>query len=130
MYIHLNTNPLNKSTGDCIIRALSVLLNKSWDSIYCTLCTYGFKLKEWGNSAPVWESYLKDMGFKKSLFPDTCPNCYTIKDFCKDVRQIGGDYLLVTDSHVVVVKNGGYYIDTWDSGNEIPIYYWRNNKLS
>ena len=27
------------------------------------------------------------------------------------------------DGHVVTVQDGKYY-DTWDSGNEIPVYYW------
>lgn len=34
-----------------------------------------------------------------------------------------GRYLLALDQHVVAVVDGDYY-DTWDSGNEIPIYYW------
>ena len=34
-----------------------------------------------------------------------------------------GEYILGTGNHVVTVINGDYY-DTWDSGNEIPIYYF------
>ena len=35
-----------------------------------------------------------------------------------------GVYVVGLDSHVVAVIDG-IYIDTWDSGNEIPIYYWK-----
>lgn len=30
---------------------------------------------------------------------------------------------ILIDGHVVCVQDG-YYYDSWDSGNEIPIYYW------
>jgi hypothetical protein len=52
--------------------------------------------------------------------------CYTIKEFCKD-HPIG-DYLLGTGSHVVAVLDGNYY-DTWDSGSEVPIYYFKRRNL-
>jgi hypothetical protein len=46
---------------------------------------------------------------------------YTIRDFCRDHNK--GTYILATGTHVVAVKNGDY-IDTWDSGAEIPIFYF------
>ena len=54
--------------------------------------------------------------------PNMCPPCYTVKDFCKDHPV--GTYILATGSHVVTVVDGNYY-DTWDSGTEVPIYYWK-----
>ena len=33
-------------------------------------------------------------------------------------------YLIGTGSHAVAVIDGDYY-DSWDSGNEIPAYFWR-----
>ena len=73
----------------------------------------------------VWGSYLKGKGFRRFILPDTCPDCYTVKDFCLDYPY--GTYLLATGSHVVAVINGDYY-DAWDSGNETPIYYWTRRK--
>jgi len=32
--------------------------------------------------------------------------------------------ILATGTHVIAVGDGNYY-DTWDSGQEVPIYYWR-----
>ena len=57
--------------------------------------------------------------------PNTCPDCYTVEQFCVDNDR--GLFLLATGSHVVAVKDGLYF-DAWDSGNEIPIYYWRKEK--
>lgn len=74
----------------------------------------------------VWMSYLKNIGFKKYVIPDTCPDCYTVKDFCEDYKN--GTYILWVDGqesgHVLCVIDGNYY-DTWDSGNEFPILFWR-----
>jgi hypothetical protein len=70
----------------------------------------------------VWGEYLYKQGFRKGAIPDTCPNCYTVRAFCAD-NPIG-TFLLATGSHVIAVIDGNYY-DTWDSGNEVPIYYWR-----
>nr|DAW82566.1 MAG TPA: hypothetical protein [Caudoviricetes sp.] len=32
-------------------------------------------------------------------------------------------YVLALSSHVVCVEDGTYF-DTWDSGSEIPLFYW------
>lgn len=83
-------------------------------------------LKDMPSSNEVWMSYLTKCGFERSIIPNTCPNCYTIKDFCKDNPQ--GVYLLATGTHVVAVINGSYF-DTWDSGNEIPVFYFRKESM-
>lgn len=74
------------------------------------------------SSNPVWGSYLKQNGFLQESIPNTCPDCYTIEDFCRDHPK--GIYILGTGTHVVCVVDGDHF-DAWDSGNEIPIYYFR-----
>ena len=74
------------------------------------------------SSNAVWGAYLRTRGFRRDVIPNSCPDCYKVTDFCKDNPT--GRYILATGNHVVAVINGDYY-DTWDSGNEIPIYYWR-----
>ena len=65
---------------------------------------------------------LKDFGFKRRSIPDTCPACYTIREFCEDHPV--GTYILGTGSHVVAAIDGNVY-DSWDSLDETPILYWR-----
>lgn len=120
-FIRFNTNPVNNLVGDCTVRAISVLTDQSWDDTYLGLASEGFVIKDMPSSNEVWGSYLKRNGFKRTVIPDTCPNCYTVKAFCNDYPQ--GRFLLATGSHVIAVVDGNYY-DTWDSGDEIPIYYW------
>jgi hypothetical protein len=74
------------------------------------------------SSKTVVNSFLHGRGFKRHLCPDNYPDRYTVEEFCKEHPE--GVYLLATDSHVVAVIDGNY-IDTWNSGNEVPVYYWK-----
>lgn len=122
MWKEYNPNPNGARVGDCVIRAISKALNKSWVDTYLDLCLSGLKLSDMPNANHVWGSYLRKKGFIRSILPDTCPDCYTVKDFCKEHNH--GTYILALNGHVICVSNGDYY-DTWDSGDEIPMYYWK-----
>lgn len=124
-YVYYNPNPENKIVGDCVIRALTVMFNDSWENIYADLTMVGLFMHDMPNSNSVWGEYLKMNGFKQYVLPDTCPSCYTIKDFIKDYPS--GKYMLATGTHVIAVIDGNYY-DTGDSGNEVPIYYWKHER--
>ena len=122
-FVQANPNPRNGRVGDCVIRAITIATNSTWEKVYTELAAYGFVMGDMPSSNTVWGQYLKDKGFKRDIIPDTCPqDCYTIIDFCND--NPNGTYILGTGSHVVAVIDGNYY-DTWDSGNEAPIYFWR-----
>lgn len=122
MFVYFNNNPERALVGDCTIRAISKALVQSWQRTYNDLARQGFEMCDMPSSNRVWGEYLYSRGFRRFIIPDSCPDCYTIKDFCKEHNS--GKYILATGTHVVCAVNGNYY-DTWDSGNEIPIYYWR-----
>lgn len=124
-YIRYNPNPYGKETGDCTIRAISKILEMTWDEVYIGLFLIGLQEKDMMDKNYVWGTFLRRNGFKRYVIPDTCPECYTIRDFCMD-NPIG-DFILATNSHVVAVVNGDYY-DAWDSGNKTPIYYWKRER--
>lgn len=121
MYIYYNPNPRNKRVSDCVIRALCKLLNQDWHTVFMTLCLYGDDECDLPSANSVWSSYLKRLGFRQYLIPDTCPHCYTVRDFCED--HPSGLYLLATGSHVIAVVNGDYY-DISDTGDEVPTSYF------
>ena len=125
MYIYANPNPDNNQTDDCVIRALSIAMNKSWDDVYVELALTGFMLKDMMDKNKVWGRYLRDNGFRRYSLPNTCPDCYTVRDFCEDNPQ--GTYILATGSHVVAVIDGNF-LDTWNSGNETILAYWQKEK--
>lgn len=126
-YVYYNVNPLEKHTGDCVVRALSFILKQSWDDTYWDLCRKGFERAEMPSWNSSWWSLLRDKGFTRHIIPDTCPDCYTVEDFSKDHPK--GRYIVFIphsqggSGHVVAVEKGNIY-DTWDSSNQIPLVYW------
>ena len=122
MYVETNFNPCKKSTGDCVVRAIAKILGITWRDTYIKLTAQGLEDCDIISSNEVWGNFLKNNGFKRYIIPDTCPRCYTVKDFCEDHPH--GKYILATGNHVVAVIDGDYY-DAWDSGNEIPIFYFQ-----
>lgn len=126
MFIQSNPNPEKRLVGDCVIRAIAILLDRSWEEIYEDIAVLGRQMYDMPSSNEVWSKYLYQHGYTRNVIPDTCPACYTVRRFCEDHRF--GEYLLATGSHVVTVIDGNYY-DTWDSGSEIPIYYFKRRKL-
>lgn len=125
MYIYYNPNPLAKYVGDCVVRALTKVLDKDWDYIYDRIYEEGRILKDMPSSNSVWGAYLKSKGFSRHIIPNSCPNCYSVTDFCKDNPK--GTFVLGLDGHVIAVIDGNYY-DTQDSGFGCPIYYWKKEK--
>lgn len=125
MYRYFNPNPSGKRVGDCVIRGISFLTGDDWEKTYLGIVIQGFEMFDMPSSNAVWAEYLREKGYRRYGIPDTCPECYTVKDFCADNPE--GVFLLATGSHVVAVKDGDYY-DAWDSGNEVPIYLFQNRK--
>lgn len=125
MFIRYNPNPTNRQVGDCTVRALSKALGQDWETTYTGLSLQGFLMSDMPSANHVWGAFLRAKGFCRKHLPESCPDCYTVKDFCNEHRE--GVFILAIDGHVVCVKNGNYY-DTWDSGNEIPIYYWERKE--
>jgi len=121
MFVFYNPNPGRQSVGDCTVRALTKLLDSDWVTVRVTLGAKSLFMYDMPSANRVWESWLAEEGYTRKLIPNTCPNCYTVRDFC--LEHPTGKYLLATGEHVVTVENGDYY-DTWDSGDEQPIYYW------
>ena len=126
-YIYYNPNPKGKDTGDCVVRALTLLFDKNWYDVYTELCSLGFDMCELPSSDRLWGKYLQDRGYKRTPLPDYCPICYTVSDFCRENQQ--GQYLLALNGHVVYVLNGNYY-DSWDSENKYPLFVWKKKEQS
>lgn len=125
MYAEYNNNPQNKRVGDCVIRAIAKALGKDWNEVYIDLSIEGYKQADTFHSMAVWAKYLKENGWEQKLLPDTCPACYTVRQFCNDHKE--GYYILVTGSHVIAVIDGVYF-DTWDSGDEVPVYFFKRKE--
>ena len=122
MYREYNRNPRGKRVGDCVIRAVSRATGKTWEETYAGICAAGYELCDMPSANQVWGAYLRRQGFRRHMLPDTCPDCYTVEAFCRD--HPSGVYVLAISGHVVCAVDGDWW-DSWDSGQETPVYYWQ-----
>lgn len=121
MWQPFNPNPVGNRVGDCTVRAICKATGREWHDIYINLCVHGLFNGDMPSANSVWGAFLRSQGFKRHIIPDTCPDCYSVAQFAEEHPQ--GTYILALSGHVVTVVDGHYY-DSWDSGSEVPVYYW------
>lgn len=122
MWVKYNPNPLGKAANDCVVRAIAVATERSWQDVYEDLCRMGRIECDMPSSNAVWGLYLQKMGFRQFLLPESCPRCVTVRAFCE--RFPFGTYIIGTGHHAVACIDGSY-IDSWDSGDEVPTIFWK-----
>lgn len=125
MWIEYNANPIGKRAGDCTVRAVSKAVNEPWEKAYAGLCIQGLQMCDMPSNNGVVGAYLKSKGFQRGILPNNCPECYTIVQFCKDHPH--GVFVVFVGGHVLCIENGDYF-DSWDSGNENPIYFFEKGE--
>ena len=116
-----NPNPMARRVGDCSVRAVAKALGVDWERAFALLAVAAFGMGDMPSSDSVWGAVLRQHGFYRAAIPNTCPDCYTAEDFCREHPQ--GTYVLAFGGHVACVQGGVIY-DTWDSSGEIPQYYY------
>lgn len=121
MFIEYNPNPTGRHVEDCSVRAVAKAIDTDWEEAYALIVTAGFGMGDMPHSNSVWGAVLRQHGFYRKSIPDTCPDCYTAEEFCKDHPK--GTYVLGFGRHVATVVDGDLY-DSWDSSKEIPQYVW------
>lgn len=134
MFIRYNANPFGNDTSDCIVRSLALALDKSWYEVYDKLYEFGRQMGLMEVDNATWKTYLKSLGLKEEMVENTCPSCQTVIRFAEQhpngvyilntcEYQIANNSRIATGSHVVTVMDGNY-LDTWDSGLDVPLSYF------
>ena len=119
-----NPNPVSRNVGDCSVRAVAAALGTDWETAFALIAQNAYQMGDMPSSNAVWGSVLRQNGFKRSVVPNSCPDCYTVEQFAEDHPQ--GTFVVGTGNHVVTVKDG-VILDSWDSSKEIPVYFWRKD---
>lgn len=91
-FIYSNPNPSGKNVGDCVIRAISICMDKDWIDAYTEVCLQGLTDHDMPSSNAVWNNYLKKHGFRSSVISADCPDCTTISEYSKEHPE--GRYIL------------------------------------
>lgn len=120
-FVKYNPNPTGRNVGDCAVRAIAKALDTDWETAYSMIVRNGYAMGDMPSSDSVWGAVLRQNGFYRKAIPNSCPDCYTVADFCDDNPV--GTFVLGLGGHVATVVDGRLY-DSWNSLNEIPIYVW------
>lgn len=121
MFIDYNPNPTGRRVGDCAIRAVAKALDIDWEEAFAMIAANAYAMGDMPSSDSVWGATLRQNGFYRKAIPNTCPDCYTVKDFCRDHPR--GVFVLGFGGHVACVVDGNLY-DSWNSEQETPVYFW------
>ena len=115
MYKYYNSNPLNKDSQDCTIRAISVALNEPWDYIYDML----------SNEAQRLGTMQDDRNFIINFLDERFEEVPT---YGLTVGEVADEYknyiiLITMKGHITCAKYGKIY-DTFDPSDRIAEYCW------
>lgn len=121
MWVEWNPNPLSRRVGDCAIRAVARALGVSWEDAFALVTANAFAMGDMPSSDAVWGATLRQHGFYREAIPNTCPDCYTAENFCRDHPE--GVFVLAFGGHVATVEDGVIY-DNWDSSSLTPQYFY------
>jgi hypothetical protein len=121
MFIQYNPNPTGRNVGDCAIRSVAKALDTDWETAFAMVSANAFAMGDMPSSDSVWGATLRQHGFYREAISNTCPDCYTAQDFCRDNPE--GVFVLGFGGHVATVVDGDLF-DSWNSESEIPVYVW------
>ena len=120
-----NANPKNRRTGDCVIRALSLFLDKSWDDVLEGLFEVAMKEKTVPTDDTCYKKYLSSLGYTMKKQPRKSDNTkYTGTEFCKKVAKSNHKYLVHIGGHHIVCISENKINDIWDSSDGCIGNYW------
>lgn len=125
-YKEYSANFKNKKTTDCVVRAISVALNKSWIETFKELSRYTLETGYMWNDNGVcgFKKFLKLKGYDKQKMPRRKDNTrYTVKEFIEELADKNSIYIISVAGHLTVVKNLTL-IDTWDCSYKSVGNYW------
>lgn len=122
-FVFRNSNPKGSLTsGDCVIRAISIGMGLSWEETLMELVKVGLDIKDVPNATKTYKEYFKRKGIlmeKQLRKPDR--KKYTLNEFAE--KKNSGTFICNLANHLTVVVDGKIY-DTWNNGRKTVGNYW------
>lgn len=122
IYYQPNKKDIKDDYGDCVIRALTKVIDKTWMDVFTDMLSICTEYQALHNNQVVYTNYLKSKGFTYvGISNKKGTKRPTVKSFATSHKT--GTYFVTVANHVVAVVDGHYY-DTWDSGDKSMYGYW------
>lgn len=115
-YKFYNANTFKNDISDCVVRCLSVLLDKSWRNIYNELTYLAGNEGTMFDRVDFVEDYL-DKRYKRQHH-----RAKTVGEFAKEYPR--GRYAVTMDGHITPIIDG-VIIDTFDPSKRIMRCAWK-----
>ena len=115
-YQYYNNNPQQRHIDDCTLRAISLLTNRDWHSVFEELSYLANKDSLMMDSVEFIEDYLDDR------YPRECHYSKTVGEFAKEFPI--GKYAVTMPYHITVVIDGVIY-DTFDCSDRTMRCAWK-----
>lgn len=120
---YYNANPKDKRTTDCVYRALSVAMDKTWKDVMMEMtemaCKYGYVPSD----ITLINKYLKKNGWVKRKQP----RMYDGRRLtgCQWLTTVGKETMIINigSGHMSCIKDGKIW-DTWDCSGRCVGNYW------
>ena len=123
-FVYYNANPFRKHVGDCVYRALSVFLDKTWREALNELVSWTADRGLVSNYRSGYTAFLADKGYSRKRKPrDENKKEITVGQFCELIAEDDKVYLVSMARHLTVVRERTIF-DTWDCSNRIVDGYW------
>lgn len=116
MYKYINKNPYGNNIGDCVIRAISILTNRSWRSTYDELSHMAGDVGLMFDDVDFVEDYLDER------YDRECHYSKTVGEFAREYPR--GRYAVTMNNHITAIIDGVIY-DTFDPSNRVMRCAWR-----
>ncbi len=114
MFIYYNINPNGEKIGDCVVRAISLALHKSYEDVISMLLENS---KYFNCDIIVKDCY----SILLSQYQFITPNNKTAQEIASEYKE--NVLLIRTAQHLTCAMYGDIY-DIWDCSNEIADCFW------
>lgn len=119
-----NANPKGLYTSDCVVRAISTVLNQSWEQTLIEMTQIGLKICRVFNDNKTIEVYMETKGWIKNKQPrKSNGKKVTGSEFCRCASANERYLCNIGGHHIVAVVNKRVH-DTWDSTGGCIGNYW------
>lgn len=128
-YEYTNVNPKNKYVGDCVIRAIALACNQTWEQTVREMTELGIKKGLVLNDEKLYPLYLEQKGFHQEKEPRDMDNCkITISEWIDKKCSVWNIYVINVGSHHVTCVNNKKVRDTWNCATKIIHKFWWRRK--